>query len=264
MSPAFTGDVLVALLALVTTAASAGGPLESVVTVLPQPLQVAAAGTAVAGVVGAGLIVGSPGFTRAIRDDVVDRPDLAFAVGFVVFFGVLVAASVPLFIATIVEHSAIATVTTMVSLPGLLLWVVLLVVGAPAGAIVLGDRLAGSLGVSAPSLAWALALGVVVLGGSLLVPVLGALVAMGLATVAVGATVRRRFDVDGRLFDLESTTDPTGERAGGPATDRRVGRVTDRHSSDEEGDVDRWVPDSEGKPRVRSADGTDEGDESSR
>lgn len=233
MSPAAPAAVSVALLA-------AAGPLESVAT-LPQALQVAAAGTLAVAIVGVVLLVGSPASTRAVRDDAVERPDLSFAVGFVVFFGVLVVAVVPLFVVTVVEHSAVEAIATFVALPGLVLWAGLLVVGAGAGAIVVGDRLVDRLGVAAPSLAWALAVGAVVVGASLLVPVLGALVAMGLATVATGAALRRRFDLDDRLFDLELPIDSTGAPVGRRSTE--PDDRTDTHDGGWEWDTDEPVRD---------------------
>lgn len=173
-----------------------------------RPFSLAIGATIAALLVGAILVAGAASFTRAISDDIAERPDLSFAAGFVAFFGLLVAVAFPLIAATAVGGDAAAALAGLVSFPGLVLWGIALFVGGCLGAVAVGDRLVDRLGGSS-SLAPAAVVGAVVLGASQLVPVFGAVVAMGLATVAIGAVARRRFDVDERLFD---GAEPDGKR----------------------------------------------------
>ena len=177
-----------------------------------RPFSLAIGATIAALVVGVLLLVGGASFARAMSDDVAERPDLAFAAGFVVLFGPLVLVALPLLLSTSVEHPAIAALTAVVSLPVLLRWGLALVVGSCLGAVALGDRLAGRI-TGSRSLLPAVVVGAVAFGASQLVPVFGAVVAMGLATVAIGAVVRRRFDVDERLFDGVDSSDGDEEEA---------------------------------------------------
>lgn len=161
---------------------------------LLRPLGVAVGWTLVTLVGGAVLIGALPSATRAIRDDTIGRPDLAFATGFLVFFAPLVAVTVPLFVTMYVDHWAVIAVGALVALPGLLLGSVALLVGGCFGAIIVGDRVGSRVGADSPSLWGALALGTAVLGSSQLVPILGALVAIAMAIIGIGGVVRRRFD----------------------------------------------------------------------
>ncbi|WP_440766029.1 ABC transporter permease [Natronorubrum sp. DTA7] len=162
---------------------------------LRRPLAVAVGWTALTLVVGGTLLAGFASPIQAIRDDVLERPDLAFATGFLVFFAPLVVASLPLFVLTYVaDHPVVLGVGALVTLPALLVGGALLLVGGTIGALVVGDRIAGSFATGTPSSGRSLVVGSVVLGASQLVPVVGTLVAIGVATVGTGALVRRRFD----------------------------------------------------------------------
>ena len=221
MSPfAVATEPVVALRPFAAVAPDPTVPLaaSSVETVVPRPLWLAIGATIVALLVGLVLLVAAARFTRTVGDDIAERPDLAFATGFVGLFGLLVAVSLPLIVSSAVEHAALAALAGLVSIPGLFLWGIVLVVGSSVGAVAVGARIADRH-TDSRSLAPALVIGAAVLGASQLVPVLGALVAMGLATVAVGAIARRRFDVDDRLFDgdegraREPTARPTAGRS---------------------------------------------------
>ncbi|WP_440769856.1 ABC transporter permease [Natronorubrum sp. DTA28] len=162
---------------------------------LRRPLGVAVGWTVLTLVVGGILLAGFASPIRAIRDDALERPDLTFATGFLVFFSPLVVASIPLFVLTYVaDHPAVLGAGALVSLPALIVAGGLLVVGGTIGSVVIGDRIAGSFGTEAPSLGRSLAVGSVVLGSSQLVPVVGTLVAIVFAAVGTGAFARRRFD----------------------------------------------------------------------
>lgn len=192
-------------------------------------------------VVGAVLTVERALTTRAIRDDIVDRWDLAFAAGFVVFFAPLVAVSLPLFVLSyVVDHPAVLAVGALVSLPSLLVWGLALLVGGALGVITAGDRIARRFGAAEPSLERSLVIGLVTVGTMQLVPILGVMVVMGLATLGTGAAVRRRFDV------------PVIGGSSGDSVDR--GRRTDPEPVD-------WEPvDANGTAVWRSSDeGTPEG-----
>ncbi|WP_137289545.1 ABC transporter permease [Natronorubrum halophilum] len=176
-------------------------------------------------VVGGILIAGTPSAARSIRDDTLERPDLAFATGFVVFFGLLVVVAIPLFVTTYVENPAVLALGALVALPAVLLWLVLLIAGGSFGVVAVGDRIAGRLGDESPSLRRALATGTVVLGASQLVPVLGAVVAMGVATLGTGGAVRRWTDVGSGRRDIDASDgqerDPTDAADGLATADRR-------------------------------------------
>lgn len=146
--------------------------------------------------------------TRAIRDDIDDRPDLVFPVGFIVFFGLLVLVSLPLFATSVLEVPVVGAIGTVVALPSLALWGVLAIVGGAYGTLAVGDWLAGRVGSDTPSAWSSLILGTITVGSSQFVPVLGAVVVMSVATVGTGAVVRRRLD-DGS--DDRSATDDADE-----------------------------------------------------
>ncbi|ELZ14735.1 hypothetical protein C477_19624 [Haloterrigena salina JCM 13891] len=182
---------------------------SSVGAVVPRPFWLPLGTTIVALLVGVVLLAAASSVTRTVGDEIGERPDLSFAVGFLGLFGLLVVVTLPLILSMTVEHPAISALTAVVAGPGLFVWGLAVVVGSCLGAVAIGDRLARRRGDSA-SLVPAVGSGAVVLGASQLVPVFGALVAMGLATVAIGAVARLRFDVDERLFD----GDAAGESAG--------------------------------------------------
>lgn len=242
-------DAVFANLEFIAVDSSSAIALSSVFTTIQRPLGIAIGIMVVASVVGTVLAAGFSTTVRSISDDVADRPDLAFATGFLGFFGLLVVAASPLVAAMVLDHAAVTAVAGITSLPGLLLWALLLLVGSCIGAIVVGDRLARRITGDSPSLTWAVVIGAVLLGGCQLVPVLGALVAMGLATVATGAVLRRRFDIDGRLFDTdeldrEATTDPSIQ---GPAADWGADRTGETvwHSSEDHSSTPASEPVSE-------------------
>ena len=193
MSPAVAAALcsvtLVGAESTLVTAQSVGG------VDLRRPLAVAVGWTILTLVVGGTLLAGFSSPIRSIRDDALERPDLAFATGFLAFFAPLVVASLPLFVAAYVaDHPAVLGLGALVSLPALIIAGALLIVGGTLGAVVVGDRIAGSFGTDTPSLGRSLAIGSVVFGSSQLVPVVGTLVAIGFATVGTGALVRRRFE----------------------------------------------------------------------
>lgn len=206
-----------------------------------RPLWLAIGTTIAALIVGLVSIAGASSFVRTVGDDIAERPDLAFAAGFVVVFGLLVAVALPLIVSTAVGIGAVAALAALISFPGLILWGLVLLVGSCLGAVAVGTRVADRRGDDA-SLLPAVVVGALGLGASQLVPVLGALVAMGLATVATGAVVRRRFDVDSRLFDADG--EPT----------RPTARATPPRSSGAE----RATPD---RTRVDASSDTGTGDE---
>ncbi|QSW98001.1 ABC transporter permease [Haloterrigena alkaliphila] len=218
--PPADAAVTIGLRTLAAAVSSAATPLASVADGSFRPLWVAVGALLVTVGVGAVLIAGFPTATRRVSGDAVERPDLSFAAGFVVLFGLLVAVALPMTGATYLGISALDPLAGIVSLPGLLGWAALLLVGGTLGAIVLGDRIAVRLGDDSPSLRRALAIGAVVVCASLLVPVFGALLAMGLATVAIGADARRRFDLERWLgIDDEGNREPTATAAAGSTVD---------------------------------------------
>ncbi|MXV60869.1 ABC transporter permease [Natronorubrum sp. JWXQ-INN-674] len=175
-------------------------------------------------VVGGLLIAGLTASARTVRDDIVDRPDLAFATGFVVFFGLLVVAVAPLFVTMyLIEDPAVLSLGALIALPGLFLWGVLLIVGGSFGTVAVGDRIARRLGDDAPSLRRALVTGTALLGASHLVPVLGTVVAMSVATVGTGGAVRRWTDFgtdDGRFITDKREADRRTATSDGVASAR--------------------------------------------
>ncbi|ADB59684.1 hypothetical protein Htur_0788 [Haloterrigena turkmenica DSM 5511] len=182
---------------------------SSVGAVVPRPFWLPLGTTLVAFLVGVVLLAAASTFTRTVSDDIAERPDRSFAVGFLGLFGLLVAVTLPLVLSTAVEHPVVSALTAVVAAPGLFVWGLAVVVGSCLGAVAMGDRVVRRRSDSA-SLVPATVVGAVVLGASQLVPVFGALVAMGLATVAVGAVARRRFDVDERLFDGDAASESAG------------------------------------------------------
>lgn len=230
LDPAFVSRPLAAV-------ASAPTPTVAVVSsgdaVVPRPLWLAIATMILALVVGGVFVAGALTFTRTVGEDIFERPDLAFAAGFVCLFGPLVAVALPLIVSTLLGGDGIAALAGVVSIPGLFLWGLVLVVAGCLGAVVVGERLAGRV-TDSSSPVQALVAGAAFLGASQLVPVLGALVAMGLATVAVGAVARRQFDIDDRLFDLESDDRPresTSRTAAARSGGARA-RASERSQSD--------------------------------
>ncbi len=196
---------------VVATAIEAPAALSSLEASLSGPLGIALGSTALAVTIGVVLLAAAPTTVRSVNDELSRSPDRTLAAGFLGFFGALVVAAGPLMAATLLEHPLV-TPFAILSVPGLLAWGLLWVVGGCLGAIAVGDRLVRRLGIGgeSPSLGWGIAAGGVVLGASQGVPVVGALVAMGCATAATGVFLRRRFDVDGRLFDgPESAPNPT-------------------------------------------------------
>lgn len=218
LSLAAVGPDTTTPVAAVSSDSTAPFAASSVGAVVPRPFWLAIGATVVALLVGVVLLAGASSFTRSVSADIAERPDLSFAVGFLGLFGLLVAVTLPLVLSTAVEHAAVSALTAFVSASGLFVWGLVLVVGSCLGAVAIGVRLAGRL-VDSRSLVPAVVVGAAVLGASQLVPVLGALVAMGLATVATGAVARRRFDVDDRLFDGDAVSGPTA----GSATGRSSG-----------------------------------------
>ncbi|WP_126662835.1 hypothetical protein [Haloterrigena salifodinae] len=191
---------------------------SSVGAVVPRPFWLPLGTTIVALLVGVVLLAAASSVTRTVGDDIAERPDLSFAAGFLGLFGLLVVVTLPLILSMTVEHPAVSALTAVVAAPGLFVWGIAVVVGSCLGAVAIGDRLARRRSDSA-SLVPAVVGGAVVLGASQLVPVFGALVAMGLATVAIGAVARLRFDVDERLFGAGAV----GESTAGSATGRSSG-----------------------------------------
>ncbi|QRV16248.1 hypothetical protein JMJ58_04965 [Haloterrigena salifodinae] len=252
---------------------------SNVGAVVPRPFWLPLGTTIVALLVGVVLLAAASSVTRTVGDDIAERPDLSFAAGFLGLFGLLVVVTLPLVLSMTVEHPAVSALTAVVAAPGLFVWGIAVVVGSCLGAVAIGDRLARRRGDSA-SFVPAVIGSAVVLGASQLVPVFGALVAMGLATVAIGAVARLRFDVDERLFGAgavgESTAgSTTGRSSGGwetesdrsPSTaiwnggDESAGRSTDREGrswADETGAVlERDGDDDSGRDEI-DIDGDDE------
>ncbi|SEH12598.1 hypothetical protein SAMN04487967_0878 [Natronorubrum sediminis] len=168
---------------------------------LPQPVVFSLAVVVIAGVLGAVLVVGTPSFTRSVSAEIGLHPDRTFTIGFLGFFGVLVVVSSPLIVTTVYEHASLVALAGIVSLPGLFFWGLLLAFGATLGALAVSHHLLETATGGEPSLGWALFVGALGLASSQLIPILGALVAMGLATVAIGAILRQRTDLEQRLFD---------------------------------------------------------------
>ena len=195
--------------AVSTTVSSLARPLLLAGIDLPRPVLLSLAVAVVAGVLGALFVAGSPSFTRSIGTEIGAHPDRTFAIGFLGFFGVLVVVASPLIVTTVYEHAALLALAGIVSLPGLFVWGLLLVFGSTLGALAASYFLLETVTGGEPSLGWALFVGVLVLASSQLIPVLGALVAMGLATVAIGAILRRRTELERRLFDEASEDRPS-------------------------------------------------------
>ncbi|WP_339104642.1 hypothetical protein [Haloterrigena salinisoli] len=196
---------------------------SSVDAPVPRPFWLAIGATVVAVLVGVVLLTAASSFARTISDDIAERPDRSFAVGFLGLFGLLVAVTLPLVLSTAFDHAVVSALTATVAAPGLFVWGLTVVVGGCLGAVAIGDRLVGRRSDSA-SLVPAVVVGAVVLGASQLVPVFGALVAMGLATVAIGAVARRWFDVDERLFGGDAARGSTGRSETGRSS---AGRETE-------------------------------------
>lgn len=204
---------------------------------LPQAATLTIGWIVVALVVGGTLIVGFRSSTRAISDDVASRPDLTFAVGFAIFFGLLAVVSVSFLATTVVEHPAVLAIGALVALLGLVLWGALLVVGGAYGVVAAGDRITTGLGDESPSLFRSLVVGTAVLGSSQLVPILGALVTMVIATLGTGAGARRwtgAGGVEGRILFAGETdeADPTRGDGNPPLEGREREEDAGRGSSD--------------------------------
>ncbi|APX95292.1 hypothetical protein BB347_00970 [Natronorubrum daqingense] len=176
---------------------------------LPRPVLLSLAVAVTAGVLGVLFVAGSSSFTRSIGTEISAHPDRTFAIGFLGFFGVLVVVSSPLIVTTVYEQATLVALAGIVSLPGLFFWGLLLAFGATLGALAVSHHLLESVTGEEPSLWWALLAGVLVLASSQLIPILGALVAMGLATVAIGAILRQRTELERRLFDEENGDRPS-------------------------------------------------------
>ncbi|WP_436347462.1 ABC transporter permease [Natronorubrum sp. FCH18a] len=202
---------------------------------LRRPIGIAVGWTVLTLVVGGVLLAGFSSPLRAIRDDAVERPDLAFATGFLVFFAPLVVASLPLFVtAYVVEHPAVLGLGALVSLPALLVCGALVIGGGTIGALVVGDRIASRFGTGTPSLGRSLAIGSVVLGATQLVPVVGTLVAIGFVIVGSGAAVRRRFD------PWNGGAERTPIRGGHPRTDRPETTSASRWETSDSNEAAVW------------------------
>ncbi|MFA9425381.1 hypothetical protein [Natronorubrum sp. A-ect3] len=199
---------------------SSDGVLAVVVPDLSRALGVTIGWMLLTLVLGAVLIGGVPSRTQAIRAELTSRPDLVFPAGFIVFFGLLAVASMPLFVAMVLEHPLVFAVGAVVTLPTVALWGVLLVVGGCFGVLAVGDWLVGRVGYESPSPWSSLVVGTLVIGSSQLVPVLGAVMLLGVATIGTGAIVRRRLGPDGGDESLTGTDDePVSAPTVSPATD---------------------------------------------
>ncbi|ELY44329.1 hypothetical protein C495_10519 [Natronorubrum sulfidifaciens JCM 14089] len=168
------------------------------------------------------LLERSPSSTRSIRDELATRPMRAFPAGFVVFFGALIIASMPLFFTTVLVSPVGQALSAIVAIPSVLLWSVLVVVGGCYGVIAVGDWLPSRLSVDTPSPWPALVVGTLVVGSSQLVPVLGAVVILGVATIGTGAVVRRRLGADRGGRSVSNSGSEPAASTTAPASGDRV------------------------------------------
>lgn len=174
--------------------------------------------------VAAVLVVIAPQYTRGVRDDVIDRPDTAFAIGFVTVFGLFVGSALLPFVATSLEHSTLALLGLIVGAPGLITVAVLLVGGGCVGAIVVGDRLGSRIGSGSPSLWRSLGIGTLLLGASQLVPILGTIVTIAVATGGSGAIVSAWYEGQWGTPLLAAATDDAVDQESVPGSSTRPGR----------------------------------------
>ncbi|WP_222919950.1 hypothetical protein [Natrinema sp. SYSU A 869] len=170
-------------------------PASAFDTLVGSPLSQAASvtlvWTAITLLVAPVLLAGLPQSMRGLRDDLITEPDTTFAVGFVALFGLLICSVLPLFVGTSLEHSALITLGLIVATPGLIACIALLIVGGCVGTVAVGDRLGDRLGSGSPSSRRSLALGLLALGGSQLVPIVGTIATIAVASVGSGAIVNR-------------------------------------------------------------------------
>lgn len=187
-------------------------------SVLSQAASVGLVWMLVTVIVAAVPIVAVPRSVRGIRTDAVSDPDLAFAVGFLAVFGLLVTSALPLFVGTSLGYGPLVTIGLVVATPGLLACAALLVGGGCLGAIVVGDRLGRRLGAASPSLWQSLAVGTLALGASQLVPVLGTVATVVAATVGSGALVSSGYEARWGEPPLVASSSP-GEPEPSPGSD---------------------------------------------
>lgn len=156
---------------------------------LTRPLQVTVAWVVLALFVGTVAVLAKPSSVRALRGDVIDRPDVSFAVGFLAFFGLLVGSALPFFVGVVLDEPAIATAGLLVGLPGILAWGAFVLVGGTLGLVGVGHWLASRVADPTP---WqSLVVGTLALGPTQLVPLVGTFASLCLVTVGGGALVAR-------------------------------------------------------------------------
>ena len=204
--------------------------------------------------VAAVLVVAIPQPVRNLRDAAALEPDIAFAVGFIALFGLLICSVLPLFVGTSLGHATLITIGQVVGLPGVIASAALFVVGGCVGAMAVGDRLVDRIGSDSPSLWWSLVLGAIVLGVSQLVPVLGTIVTIVAATVGSGAIVSAGYEIHRGKPPLVSSTGDADRTSTDRSTtrtgrDERERRVSSEPRPDESGS--RTVPPASDAPRTR-------------
>ena len=193
---------------------------------LSRPLWITVGWLVLVGFVGALLLVTSPAYADRVRERANGSPALAFATGFPVLFGVFTAGAAPLFVSGAVDLTAVEPIAVGLFLVGAAATAILALVGTCFGLVAVGDRL-GTRSDDRNAIR-SLAVGAVVCAPTQLIPILGTIVVIGLASVGCGAMVRLR-----------------GERRRGPADgtgEARRPRTTDRDAVAPSATTDRKSP----------------------
>lgn len=289
---ALTTAVTIPTFASVTTVV-AFPSAASVATPMIVPVQVfAAGGVVVPGVsqaivvtvawvgsclvVGAVLVAGFPRYTGTIQEDAAARPAMAFATGFVGYFGVLVGSMVPFYVGAILEVQVLASLGALVALPGVLVWAITMLVGGCFGVIVVGDwivgRVVGSSVDRSDTRSWgraerssrsrsgdqspvrSLVVATLVLAPTQLVPILGSLVTIGVATLGGGTIALRWYESrwpEASLDDRESGRRAPSDREPDRAPVERASWKSSADGGSSEAGSDRGRSDLEPMPTVR-------------
>ncbi|WP_254522793.1 hypothetical protein [Natrinema caseinilyticum] len=190
-------------------------------SVLTQAVTVAGAWMLVTLIVATGTVVVAPRSVRNRRDEVRSDPDVAFAVGFVAFFGLLLGSALPLFAGMALEHLLLILLGALVAIPGLFACAAMFVVGGCIGAIVVGDGLDSRLGSTSESLWRSLVLGTLVLGTSQLVPVFGAIVTIVAVCLGCGTIVGSGYEAVRGEALVTSSSSPSAGPGSGPRSRTR-------------------------------------------
>ena len=159
---------------------------------LSRPLWVAVGWLFLVGFVGTLVLVSSPGFSDRVRERVGGALAMAFATGFPIVFGLFTAGATPLFVTSAVDLTALEPVAVGVFFIGSAVTAVVALVGTSFGLVAVGDRLG-----SRPDERGAirsLVVGAAVCAPTQLIPILGTIVLIALASVGCGAVVRERLE----------------------------------------------------------------------